>query len=441
MHKQKPSWFAISLLWLSASVALVGGQVQTESEAESPAAEASIEDLNLVGAAVSSPPIADTVWGSETRFRRALYRHGLLFRLDFVPRFSSNLLDAPVPRAEQAYIGHRPTWITGIHPMLTADLRQLRLRDTQLNVGFGWRWTDWDPAGPKTVSLSRLYLYKAWADRRVEMKLGYLGNDLEFMGLQIGGSLANGAQGVYAVLPFEVGMSYWPSPAPSLNFRLAGPNRTYLKVAAQRSLDPGGNSANQARNPRGFRFIPKGNRLLLINEFGFRRSATDTERQVWVRVGYMHNKSRYKSLVTGERETGNYCAYGLVDFQLRRSPAGAPSRGLYLGGSIMTVPEEFNAYSRYYEGRLYHLGPFRSRPDDVVSVVASYRRHSSHVRARLDAEGKSYWTGSTTLTGAYSMHVSRGNYMNVGLSYVRGAAITPRVDDALVLNIGWFTLF
>ena len=202
-----------------------------------PDSERSIEDLNLVGAAATMPRISDSLLGTESGFRRALFSKGILMRANVLPRFSVNLLDGPVPANQQVYIGQRPTWITGLNPILTADLRQLHLHDAQLNVGAAWRWTNWNPAGPKTIALSTLYLYKAWHEHRVEMKAGYVTNDSEFVGIQVGGSLATGAQGVYAVLPYQVGMSYFPLTAPSLNLRLRGPGGTYLKTGAQRSLD------------------------------------------------------------------------------------------------------------------------------------------------------------------------------------------------------------
>jgi hypothetical protein len=39
------------------------------------------------------------------------------------------------------------------------------------------------------------------------------------------------------------------------------------------------------------------------------------------------------------------------------------------------------------------------------------------------------------------MHVSRGNYLTVGLGWVRGAAITPRVADSLTLTVNWGVYF
>jgi hypothetical protein len=45
-----------------------------------------------------------------------------VLRANVVPRFTVNLLDGPVPEAEQRYIGDRPTFIRGLNPVLTADL-------------------------------------------------------------------------------------------------------------------------------------------------------------------------------------------------------------------------------------------------------------------------------------------------------------------------------
>jgi porin len=352
-----------------------------------------------------------------------------------------NLLDGPVPQDQQVYIGQRPTWITGLNPVLTFDLRQLRLHNAQLNIGAAWRWTTWNPAGPKTISISTLYLYKMWSDRRVELKAGYITNDTEFVGMQVGGSLSTGAQGVYAVLPYQVGMSYFPLTAPSLNVRLRGPRRTYVKIGAQRSLDAAGGAATQARNQTGFRFIPKGDRLLLINEAGYQRASSPTAHQTWFRAGYLRNTTLYTNKFTGRKEAGNYCAYFLMDYQISKSNPQNPGHGLYAGGTVMTAPARFNAYDKYYEARVYQKAPFRPRPDDVLSFVAAYRGHSQYVTASMAAQGKTYWDSSTSVTGSYSIHVSRGNYLTLGLGYVRGPAISPRVADTLTFTANWGLYF
>lgn len=397
--------------------------------------------LNLVGAAVTMPPAQDTMWGTRAAWRRALARKGILFRVNSLPRVSVNLLDGPAAKGEQAYIGHRPTWITGLHPILTADLRQLGLKGAQLHVSGAWRWTTWKPAGPNAVTLATLHLYKEWGDGKVEMKAGYVLNDLEFIGMQVGGSLAVGAQGVYAVLPFQAGMSFFPFTAPSLNFRFQLPWNFYVKTAVQRSLDAGGAIENARRNPSGFRFVPHGTRALFIDEAGYRRAAGDGARQVWVRAGALYNTTPYVNRATLERETGNGSFYVLGDVQLRQAGYGSPSRGMYAGASWMSAPSRFNAYDRYFEARVYQTGPFRSRAADTAALVYAWRAHSPIVTGRLAAEGKTYWKGSPSITASYNFRASAGNYITVALGYTRGAAITPRVKDAVVATVSWGMFF
>jgi porin len=399
--------------------------------------ERKVEDLNLIGAAVTMPAFSDTVFGTESGFRRALFSKGMALRVNVVPRYSQNLFDRPVPAGQQAYIGQRPTFISGVNPIFTADLRQLGLGQAQLNVGLGWRYTNWNPAGPNTLAMTSLYFFKGGGDRRVEVKAGYIGNDLEFVGLQVGGSTSTGAQGVYAVLPNEVGLSYFPLTAPSLNLRLRGPSYSYLKTAAQRSLDAAGGQSTVDRNPSGFRFLVDGNGLLLVGEAGYQRPSSASAPQAWLRAGYMRNSTRYTNRSTGQAESGNYCAYVLLDYQLWMPNPGTPARGLFVGGTAMTVPSEFNPYARYYEARLYQRGPFLSRPGDVVTLVAAHRGHSQYFTDAQAAQGKTVWRSSRSLTGTYTLHAARGNYLSLSLGYVRGPALSPRVKDALTFTANW----
>jgi porin len=397
----------------------------------------SIEDLNLVGAAVTMPPLSDSLFGVDAGFRRAMLGQGMLLRVNVIPRFSQNLLEGPAPEGQQVYIGHRPTFISGVNPIFTADLRQLHLRQAQLNVGVGWRWSSWQPASPNTFAMTSLHFFKRWGDRRVEMKAGYITNDTEFVGLQVGGSTSTGAQGVYAVLPNEVGLSYFPLAAPSVNLRLKSTGYTYFKTAAQRSLDAAGGQSTVDRNPSGFRFLVDGNGVLLINEGGYQRPSSASAPLAWFRAGYMRNSTHYLNRDTEFRESGNYCAYVLMDYQLRMPDLSMPSRGLFVGGTAMTVPSQFNPYDRYYEARLYQRGTFSSRPTDVLSVIAGYRNHSRFFTDPLVAQDKTVWRNSPSLTGTYTLHASRGNYLSLSLGYVRGPALSPRVPAALVFTANW----
>jgi porin len=404
-------------------------------------ATTSIEALNYVGGDTAMPPFSDSAIAVDSEFREAMLRKGVALRLITQGQYAQNMLDAPVGANEQVYVGQRAFTGAMLQPILTADLRQLHLRNTQLYLGGVWNWVSWDPAGPKAFQLWDLYLYKAFGEDRLEMKAGYVSMNLDFIGLFVGGSTAAGGQGVYSVLPYEAGLSYFPLTSPGATLRVGGPNHTYFKTGAQRSIDPQGGPTEVARNNAGFRFVPHGDKLLLINEGGYLREPSQNSHEMWLRGGYMYNTSSYSNLVTGKSQSGNYCGYVLVDYQLRGSNHEHSNQGLYAGGSWMKAPGALDPYARYYEARLYKEAPFQSRPADLVSVVASRTGYSKQYTDKLVADGKTVWRAGTTLTGSYSMRVVQGSYLNLGLSYVNGPAITPRVPSALKFQASWTTFF
>ncbi len=417
------------------------GLPDSPAPAEQSHAERSIEVLNYLGGEAAMPEFTDSLVDINSGFRRAMLRKGLAFRVITGPQYTQNLLDSPVAADSQVYVGQRNFESMFAQPILSSNLRQLHLQHAQLYLGGVWNWVSWNPAGPKSLGLWALYFYKEFGNDRVELKAGYIANNMNFIGLFVGGSTATGAQGVYAVLPYEVGMSYFPMTAPSFNVRVRGPANTYIKSATQRSFDPNGGPAEVARNHTGFRFIPHGDKLVLINEGGFQRPSSADAHEAWFRGGVIYNTTPYKNIVTGKPETGNYCAYALMDYQVTKSDVERPTKGLYVGGSFMKVPETMNSYSSYYEARLYKEAPVRSRPDDVVSFVASRSGYSNIFTDKLVAEGKTVWRAGTTVTASYSLHASRGNYVSLGLGYVDGPAITPRVSNALNVIANWSLFF
>jgi porin len=404
-------------------------------------AVASIESLNIPGGDAALPPLSDSAIDVDSPFRQALWRHGIALRLINTMRYAQNTLQAPVPADQQVYVGQHPFEGEMINPILTCDLRQGGLKHAQLDLSGVWQWVSWEPAGPKAFGLWTLYLYKEFGRDRVEVKAGYNSNDIEFVGMQVGGSTASGVQGVYAVLPYEVGMAFFPLPAPQFNLKLNAPARTYLKIGLQRSLDAAGGPATEARNHTGLRFAPKGDKLLAVEEAGYRRPSSDSVRAIWFRAGYMHNSTRYLNFANGRYEPGNHAAFALIDAQLTRSNVQHPERGLYIGASAMTAASHFNAYDRYYEARLYKFAPFASRPLDVASLVSTYTGFNKSLTDSLVANGSSVWRNSASLTASYTFHLAPGNYLSVGLSYVHGPAIKPRVDDAFTFAAVYTVFF
>ena len=444
MSKTKDQLPSIALAALLALFTPTSSDAQATKDVqnlpETPPAR-SIEDLNYLGGDAAMPTFSDSIIPVDSKYRQALFSKGLALRVISQVQYVQNTLDAPVPADEQVYVGERPFESAMVQPILTSDLRQLHLRGAQLYMGAVWNWVSWNPAGPKSLQLWDLYFFKTFDEKRVELKAGYISANLDFIGLFVGGSTATGTQGVYAVLPYEAGMSYFPLTTPAFTLRFEGPQHTYFKPGLQRSIDPEGGPTEVARNHTGFRFIPKGDKMLLIGEGGYLREANKGAHEAWFRAGYMYNTTGYRNVVTGKSESGNYCGYVLMDYQLRKSNREHPSHGLYAGGSFMTVPQSLNPYSRYYEARLYKEAPLRNRPADLLSVVASRTNYSRPITDHLAAEGKTVWRGGTTLTGSYSMRASPGNYLSLGLTYVYGPAITPRVPNALKFTASWTAYF
>ena len=404
------------------------------SESNRPVPWRSIEDLNLKGAAASNPPFTDSILGADSPFRRSLLRHGVLFRMGANAAYIQNTLAAPVPADAQTYTGQRQFAQYSFNPVLSADLRQLGLRGAQLNINGQLQQASWNPAQPEAWAISSLYLYKEFGEDRVEMKLGYLTTDFQFIGLQVGGQVASGAQGVYAVLPYEVGISYSPVPAPVMTLKYRWDSGLYLKGAAQRAAQPGSTEDALRRDAVGLRFLPSGDKLVLVGEAGLKRPASASQLQAWYRIGYIANNTPYTSLRTGLKKSGNYCAYLLADHQLWQPEPSNPARGIYAGGSAMVVPADLNAYRLYYETRAYYAAPFHSRPYDFASVVGSYTAFSQDTLHALAAAGKTYSRASDSVTGSYTLHLARGAYLGLGLSYVNGPAVTPKTPAALTFT-------
>lgn len=389
-----------------------------------------IEDLAVPGTTVQLPPFADSVFGANSEFRRSLLRRDMALRFLGLTNYTQNTLHSPVPEAQQAYVGERPFAREMLDPILTVDLSALRLKRAVLTVSSGFQWASWNTAGPDAIALTSLYLFRAFAADRIEFKAGYLFNNYEYIGLQVGGTLTSGALGVYATLPYEAGMSYFPLATPGLNLKWNGPRNVYAKAGLQRSIDAAGGPATVARNATGLRFAPHGDKLVTIAELGVRERPSNTAKAIWLRGGYILNSTSYPNSARGGTSSGNFCAYVLADKQLVRSSSSRPGAGLYAGASAMTVPPELNTYAQYYEARTYVEGPFR-RPFDTMSLIATRTVYSADALRLLAARGKTFWRNSNSLTASYTFRIARGTYLSGGVSFVAGPSVTPRAPNAL----------
>jgi porin len=400
-----------------------------------PGTHVNIEDLSSFDADAVMPPFADSITGADNPLRRKMLCHDMTYRIVYTPGFTVNTLQSPVPEAKQDFIGQRPTWTSMVSYSIVADLASIHLPGVQLTAGAFFLRSNWDRAYPSALKMGQLIVYKPFFHRRLELKAGYQNNDTELIGIEMGGSVSNASQGVYAVLPFEVGLSYSPLSTPTFTVRAQPKGDFYAKIGLQRSTSAHGERGDLARDAAGFRFAPKGDGLLSVFEGGYNRASQAEAPQFWVRGGYLTNTTRYANAKTNTDTGGNHCYFLLADRQLRSGGPTFPSRGLYLGASAMSAPPELDAYSRYYELRLYQMAPFNRRPGDMLSLVSSYSNYSRYSTAQLNAAGLTAATHYATLTGSYTARVHSGTYISTGLSYDSRPAISPRLPGALTIAV------
>jgi len=77
------------------------------------------------------PPFSDSVLGVDSGFRRALFGRDMALRVNVVPLYSLNLLDGPAPSGQKVYIGHQPTFISGVNPVVHRELEPVPVRDAK----------------------------------------------------------------------------------------------------------------------------------------------------------------------------------------------------------------------------------------------------------------------------------------------------------------------
>jgi porin len=154
----------------------------------------------------------------------------------------------------------------------------------------------------------------------------------------------------------------------------------YEKISVQRSESPQGLVAEYSHfNRHGLTFSEPNAKALVIDEVGFRQTASADTLFTYIRGGGLYNWTRYTDFNTGGTNT-NWNVYLLGDQQLSRPDPGLPYGGWYGGFSVMESPSNVNVFRRYYEVRLYDKAPFKSRPSDQFAIVATHSLFSDDAR-------------------------------------------------------------
>lgn len=394
---------------------------------------AKFDNLREKGIWLNMPGPADTIDQDRGGVRSALANLGI----GYVGWTQNSLIDNRMPNASkstifnQRYIGESPTFGTVNSMIVTYDLGRFGIPDGQITVGAEQQYWTWKPAGPDRVGINTIAYYQTFFDRTLELKMGYLRNHDEFLGMN--------PFGPTPVILSQAGMSTNSAPTPALNVKYNLDDRLYNKISIQRSVSPDGQLAHMSENPTGLNWRTANAGILLLDEFGYKAKATEGSPETWLRAGIGFNDSHYLNLAdpSQPRANANSAYYLAVDRQFWQADAqGSPARGIYGGFSAMYAPSDVNKVSRYLELRLYAKGLFSSRPGDQIAIAATNTAWSHFAVDAALAKGDLVHRDSTAIWGRYTARLAPGVYATLGLLYINNpTAITYTRQTGHALNV------
>ena len=362
------------------------------------------------------------------------------FSLDTM--YSNVLHSAKRTNNQQLYNGQSPTGQSVNFYGLTFDLTRYGIPDGQIVVLASPGLTSWNPSGPNAFVLGTVSYYQTFLNKRVEIKLGLLGESFEFVGPYVAGSLSGGLFGVSGSLFYQGGESGLNAPTYGTNVTVHITKNFYDKVGVFRAVSPGGLVTEHNQNQIGPRWSVSNAGVEVVNEVGYQVRAQPGTEQTWLRTGAFYSGSQYVDYDDGGRDHGNYVTYALGDRQLlqvSRKP-GEAYRGLYAGVSAEYAPSSLNRFSQYYELRLYGLGLLPGRAHDLTSVVLADTYFSRVLQEQAFAKGLLAHHDAKQITGLYSFRITPGLYVNGGLTYVNNptsVTYTSKTGSALILLAGF----
>lgn len=394
---------------------------------------AKFDNLREKGIWLNIPGPADTIDQDKGGVRSALADLGI----GYVGWTQNTLIDNRMPNAakstifDQRYIGESPTFGTVNSMIVTYDLGRFGVPDGQITVGAEQQYWTWKPAGPDRVGINTIAYYQTFFDRTLELKMGYLRNHDEFLGMN--------PFGPTPVILAQAGMSNNSAPTPALNVKYNLNDRLYNKISIQRSVSLDGQLAHMTENPTGLNWRTANAGILLLDEFGYKAKAAEGLPETWLRAGIGFNDSRYTNLAypSQPRANTNSVYYLAADRQLWQSDAqGSAARGIYGGFSVMYAPSDLNKVSRYLEFRLYAKGLFSSRPGDQIAIAATNIAWSHFAVEAASAKGDLVHRDSMAIWGRYTARLAPGVYATLGLLYINNpTTITYTRQTGHALNV------
>jgi len=133
--------------------------------------------------------------------------------------------------------------------------------------------------------------------------------------------------------------------------------------------------------------------------------------------------------------------YLLADRQLwQQAPSSDASsyRGIYAGFTYMYTPPETRAFYQYYEARAYWIGPFDSRPQDMITFSYTHNDISKYITSLINLNSPFTNIFANKYTNTYGLtyfaRLRPGVYGTVGIAYTDHPSISYFPTEGPSLN-------
>ena len=388
------------------------------------------DSLRYKGWIVPLPPAIDTLDQGAFGLRNTLANDGISWFGFTSDNFTDNLIRHALPpgnqfgphsRDLQVYSGQLPTYTSANEFGINYDLTRFGIPDGQISLGGSILETNWQPGDPNGIGIAFASYYQTFFHKLFEFKIGLLNENLEFLGIQIGGNIGAGLFGVSAAIPFEQGQTVGNFIAPAAHVKVNLPDHFYDKLGVQRATSPDGLQVERHYNPTGVRFTVPNAGVFVINEAGYQVRPAPGQMSTWIRVAGDFSSSRYTDFLTDVRHPYNWALYLLADRQLIQTAPNGGARtayqGIYAGFTVIDSPERYNPFSQYYEVRLYSFGLIPGRPQDLINLNWNRNIFSKDFLNDERFEGSLVHFNANTYTAAYNIHIIHGTNLALGVSY------------------------
>lgn len=420
--------------------------------APAPAASPSAADYDKVygwkGWNIPFPSFANTVMQDKGGIRTSLANHGIGLLIMNDSFLTTNLYDSPRGgpvynpyfRTNQTYNGQKSTYSHSTQFLVTYDLGRLGLPGGQLQYQQSLACSTYDPGTRCMGSIAALSYYQSMLNNQLELRAGVYALQYDFAGAFVAGNLSN-ALGPGSQPLTLVGVSSTQATTPAIRLKWNFANGFYAQGAVARSLAQGGPSGNPyidtaANNWRNLGWsgnLPN-TKTLYIGEVGYKVAPKPGQPSTWLRGGAVYNASNFADFskfgVKGAPKTsGNSAFYFLFDRQLTQpATTGFAGRGLYVGGAATYADPKMTAITQSYDARIYYIGPFDSRPSDILSIVGGYQVNSRYlvnaVNANSAVSGTYGAKNNKSLTLAYLAKIATGVYVRTSVNYLTNPTVT-----------------